>query len=154
MGVAAITLTANQVKYTPNNEDSTATNAQEAIDELYEMTGELKKGKLTLVGTTSSFNISEIVGAENVGKYTADDFVIIPNFDTDFSGAVGKLNITSGNIYIKKVSDYNLTYDNTNGNVTIENMRLHNEFVYDNAYGTFNGGSFYHEIPPKVYLFL
>ena len=35
--VAAVTLTANQIKYTPSNEKFTATNAEEALDEIYKI---------------------------------------------------------------------------------------------------------------------
>mgnify|MGYP003301650574 CR=1 FL=1 len=37
IGVAAVTLTANQIKYTPNNEKFNATNAKEALDEIYKI---------------------------------------------------------------------------------------------------------------------
>lgn len=37
LGVAAITLTAKDIKYTPSNENFTVTNAKEAIDELYKI---------------------------------------------------------------------------------------------------------------------
>ena len=37
LGVAAVTLTAKDIKYTPSNEEFTATNAKEALDEIYEL---------------------------------------------------------------------------------------------------------------------
>jgi len=37
IGVAAVTLTADQIKYTSSNENFTATNAKDALDEIYKI---------------------------------------------------------------------------------------------------------------------
>lgn len=156
IGVAAITLTASEIKYTPSNELSTATNVKDAMDELYTMSEELKKGELTLVGTTTSFNIADIVGAENVGKYTADDFVCIPNLDAKLSGQV-KSNITGVFIDAMKMSmehvnDYVLEYDSSTGDVQVENMQVKVTTTHTYQGGSTGSMNGTFTIPPKVYL--
>lgn len=155
IGVAAITLTAGEIKYTPSNELSTATNVKDAMDELYTMTNELKAGKLTLVGTTTSFNIADIVGEENVGKYTVDDFICVPDLSNLTSGHT---NITPKSYYLgymfnelSIVNNYSLIYDNSTGNVEIINMKLKvNNKIYGDTLDITT--SYTWEIPPKVYL--
>ena len=82
------------------------------------------------IGTTTSFNISSIVGVENVGKYSASDFRIVPNIMSWQSGRRGWVvnDTDSTNVTFSKQRDYSISYNNTTG-------------------GTF-------EVAPKVYLYV
>ena len=120
VGVTAVTLTAKEIKYTPSNQTSTATNADEAINELYEMTEELKDkaiyGAINL-GSESSINITDIVGAENIGKYTNDDFIVKHKASSVLTGS-----FTSGSNYRNtriNLSDYAVNYNNETGVLNI-----------------------------------
>jgi len=162
IGVAAITLQANQVKYTPSNSGFNATNAEEALDKLYTMTGNIEKGKLTLVGTTTSFNIADIVGEENVGNYTAADFIVVPDISEVLTGSAdiaspGSYGIGRVQYSLQSLKDFLVSYDNTNGDVIIENQQLKiTGQIYGGVYnGTLQSTTSYtYSISPKVYLYV
>lgn len=111
IAVTAVTLTAKEIKYTPSTQISTATNAEDAINELYEMTVDLKGNIIYDVinlGNAREINITDIVGAENIDKYTVDDFICLTTYEP------------IGGIYIPAVSDHNYpTYVGTQNYVNI-----------------------------------
>ena len=79
---------------------------------------------MVLLGTGNSFNISDVVGINNVSNYSIDDFICVPDTITYNGGLHGFVdgNETGyGNVSVslQKNSDYAMTYDNTTGEVTI-----------------------------------
>ena len=78
-----------------------------------------------LLGTGNSFNISDIVGAENVGKYSEEDFVCVPNISSSLFTTPHGIDVKNVAVIghgFTKVSDFSLSYDNITGNVTVTNM--------------------------------
>lgn len=76
ISVAAVNLTAKDVKYTPSNEKFTATTAEEAMNELYNLSAELVgKSEVIYLGTGTSFNLTSYQGYEN---FTIDNFIVEP----------------------------------------------------------------------------
>lgn len=115
------------------------------------------KAKLILLGASNSFNISSVVGAENIGKYTKDDFICIPNF-TSMQSLPQAISGGIDDIYnvvhvLGKTNDFSVTYNASTGAVSVTNMtltttaRLH---VQSGAIA--NTTSVSYSIPPKVYL--
>ena len=95
-----------------------------------------------MVGNTTNFNISNIVGIENVGKYTADDFICRLNASTYTSGHISHTQMaTQGGTLSYTYTDYQLTYDNTTGDVSIVSPSLTISCnLYDYGTKSFRGG--------------
>jgi len=80
IGVIAVTLTAKDIKYTPSNENFTATNVEEAMDGLYDIANELENSsKVYYLGIGTTFNISELLPDVDVSTLTNDNFVVGSN---------------------------------------------------------------------------
>ena len=73
IGVAAVTLTAKQITYTPSNSEFNATNAEEALNKLYEMGSNIES--IIYLGQGTSFNVTSYEGYQN---FTADNFIVEP----------------------------------------------------------------------------
>ena len=111
-------------------------------------------GKLMLVSTTNNFNIADIVGAENVGEYSVNDFVCVPNLYSSIGtysfvqgGIDGASNLSIAHGFSKPI----LTYDNTNGDVMITDMTLtetYSWYYYNNP----KSSKKTYTIPLDVYL--
>ena len=81
-------------------------------------------GTLTKVGTSRSFNITNIVGAGNIGNYTNDDFLVVPNLSYDSGNFDLRSNGTStkfheGKITISAPTTYTVNYNSSTGDVSI-----------------------------------
>jgi len=117
-GVAAVTLTAKDIAFTSKHEGWTADNVEDAMNDLYTIGSNITGGKIYKLGTGKSFDISSIVGAENVGNYSETNFLVewnAPTYNFTYSG----LNHSVVNTTMKKQSDYKLSYDETTGVLTI-----------------------------------
>lgn len=82
IGVAAITLTAKEIKYTPSNENFTVTNASDAIDELYKIAGTVSKSRVV----SKAFSLSVSGTSNNTTTYFSETYSIsitdiCPNYE-------------------------------------------------------------------------
>ena len=73
------------------------------------------RSKVVYLGTGRSFNIATVVGIENVKRYSADNFIV----GWDCPSADGGYCNGPSHPYVRKVSDFTLTYDEETGNVTL-----------------------------------
>lgn len=119
---------------------------EQSLEELGEIIMSISKGKILLVGNSTSFNISNVVGAENVGQYSEDDFVCVPNLTT-LTATCGSGNAFSSSNVTISTSSISLTYDNTTGDVSVTNMTLAFSYKHGAQYQSANW-----EIPTNVYL--
>ena len=119
--------------------------------------------KLMLLGTGTRFNISDIVGTKNLGKYTVDDFIMIPDFTSSVTSSIQYITYTGGYTYngsyvrhsVSLKSESKLTYDNTTGDVIITDAVLYVAYslsYQNNTNATYNSKSNTVKIPTKVYL--
>lgn len=119
--------------------------------------------KLMLLGIGTRFNISDIVGTENVGKYTTDDFIMIPDFTSAITSSIQSVAYSGGYTYngsyvrhsVSLKSESKLTYDNTTGDVIITDAVLYVAYALsyqNNTNTTYNSKSNTVKIPTKVYL--
>ena len=79
--------------------------------------------KLMLVGSSTNFNISNVVGANNIGKYTEYDFICVPKLSS-LSASCGSGNAFSNSSVTISATQISLTYDNTTGDVVVNNMEI------------------------------
>ena len=78
-------------------------------------------GYLALVSTSRKFNITNIVGSDNLGKYNVDDFICIGVWADDAIHEA-PAHTMNGYAYIgwsRKISDFIISYDSSNGDVNI-----------------------------------
>lgn len=79
IGVTAITLSAEEITYTPSNNKFTVTNSKDALDRLYELTSYAEKHQTSLLAYYAWNYGSELMGANNPFNiplvYSNDNFV-------------------------------------------------------------------------------
>jgi len=121
-GVVAATLTAKDVGFTASNEEWQVNNVEDAMNDLYEI-GKEAKGKIYVLGTCTSgqsFSIANIVGQENVGNYSASNFLVVSggistsleaDADSDHTGHDATASFS--------FSAPSVSYNNTTGVVTV-----------------------------------
>lgn len=81
-------------------------------------------GKIYNLGIGRNFNIATIVGSENVGKYTKDNFIAVPtgtSINCSPMDTVGSQDMPSATA---KLSSGNISYDSSTGTVTISGFEL------------------------------
>ena len=116
--------------------------------------------KMVLLGTGTSFNISDIVGEENVGQYSVNDFVVVPDITDTTSGSFHTVSATGtytfkGLLHKQRINKTAaiLVYDNSNGNVTVTNEKVTTDSIfYVNSNLKYYTITTNFEIPSKVYL--
>ena len=96
IGVVAVTLTADQISYTPNDSSFSVNNTKAAIDSLYDMALNNSQ-KVVYLGTGTSFDIKAITGLtdEEVAKLTKENFIVEIS-GTSMSNAISS-NCKAGN---------------------------------------------------------
>lgn len=120
IGVVALTLTADQIEYTPSNSEFNVNNTKDAIDELYAMTLNNNKNNLVSLGTGTQFDLSTYSGYEN---FTEENFIVGIEKITASSyfrarvglsgGGSAEFTVTAPSVTITK------TYDASTGILTI-----------------------------------
>lgn len=77
IGVVALTLTANQVSYSPSDTSFNVENVNDALNELYKLSSTSSSGSFTVIdlGTGRQFNVSSYDGYKN---FTKDNFIVEP----------------------------------------------------------------------------
>ena len=112
--------------------------------------------KLVKLGTGTSFNISSVVGAENISKYSASDFVIVPNLSSHVHSHkpsdMTSVWITDVYAYVKLTRNASASYNNKTGVVTITNMQISNEVYTTVRQVGSKGFTYAWDIPSTVYL--
>ena len=116
--------------------------------------------KMVLLGTGTSFNISDIVGVENVDQYSINDFIVVPDIQDVISGSFHTVNPSNtytfkGLLHKQRINKTPpiLVYDNSTGNVTVTNEKVTTvSMFYVNANLNYYNITNTFEIPSKVYL--
>lgn len=115
-------------------------------------------GKIYMLGSGRSFNISGIVGTENTGKYTNENFIcVIPDFSNSTYTGVSMYAWNYRAYSTCSISKFNTSYDGSTGIVSINGGEMVLS-VYDegsgesNEYvGVTNSASNTYTITPTVY---
>ena len=154
------TTDADKIKYGDSNVGDTLDNLNESVDELNESLGGLRFGydgdsntygyygaddsfipfkstELVFLGTETSFNISDIVGAENIGKYTVDDFICSSGIDDLPQYNSATRDGPKSSLQYKKLIDTTITYDSTTGNVTVSPFQIEVAMLLYNSNWTY-----------------
>jgi len=79
IAVAAVSLSAKEIPFTSNDENWQVDNVEDAVNDLYGLGIEASNAKIYKLGDGFSFDITDIVGEENVGNYDADNFLVVWN---------------------------------------------------------------------------
>lgn len=110
--------------------------------------------KIVLLGSGTSFNISDIVGSENIGQYSINDFIVVPDIKFPLSYDINQANSQQvrANSTISAPYVHNLSYDNTNGNVSVTTMTISHVYRYWASNGASATYSNNWTINPKIYL--
>ena len=137
IAVAAVNISAKDIGFNSGSENWEATNVEDAMNDLYVLGNDklpenynkgyndgYNKGieggaKVYKLGNGRSFNISSIVGTENVGKYTSNNFIAVP-----ISGVSLTVNATyelsdKTPSAVTNVSSGAVAYDASTGIVTV-----------------------------------
>ena len=92
LGVAAVTLSAKDVTFTPTNSSFKASNTQDAINELYNIAINNSQSVVYL-GTGTSFNLSSYSGYQN---FTANNFIVGVQSGTGSGQVYTKVGLSGG----------------------------------------------------------
>ena len=119
IGVVAVTLTADQVSFTPNDSSFSVNNTKAAIDSLYDMALNNSQSVVYL-GTGTSFDLTSYSGYQN---FTADNFIVgIQKATASGSVSVG-VGLSGGGSASASVSAPSITvsksYDASTGLLTV-----------------------------------
>lgn len=150
ISVAAVTLKANQVTYTPNDSSFKVTNVEEAINEMYKLTSEFSSSELIELGGAGTYDLTSYNGYKNfvIGK----NILIIPTTAT-LSGSMSA-GPAAGNVSYSgsPVTDslYNASYNDGVLKVTAKNLTTTGN-VYD-AYERIGSMTLTTSANLKVYL--
>ena len=109
IGVAAVTLNADKIKYTPISEKYTATNAQEALDEIYNLAENSKVKRIVVASDVDGYGAKSFDVTSMIPEYaslTADNFALV------VTGSYEKIDDYS-------VGSPGISYDPSTGVVTI-----------------------------------
>lgn len=122
-GVAALTLYADDIIYNPSNSDFKVSDAQQALDELYAMSSNGSSGTIYKLGSctsTATFSIANIVGKENVGNYSSNDFLVVSGgVSTSLEADADSSHIGHDATASFGLSAPSVSYNNTTGVVTV-----------------------------------
>lgn len=125
VAVAAVSLSAKDIGFKPNNQEWNATNVEDAMNDLYNIGKEVSGKKIYKLGQGRSFSIADIVGKENVGNYTIENFLV---FWTQPTGSIS-IHRQEGHQYttITSQQEFVKTYDQTSGviNITGGTFQMH-----------------------------
>ena len=79
IAVAAVSLNAKEIPFTSKDENWQVDNVEDAMNDLYDLGKIASNAKVYKLGNGFSFDITNIVGAENVGNYDANNFLVVWN---------------------------------------------------------------------------
>jgi len=114
----------NSIEYSPTDASWEVENVNDALNDLHTLVGAASKSNIYKLGTGRSFNISSIVGIENVGNYTKDNFIVVPtgsSINKSPMQTVGSQDYPSATATLSSGS---VTYDTTTGTVTVSGFVL------------------------------
>ena len=157
IGVLAVSLTAKEIGFTSTNEGWEVDNVEDAMNDLYEIGIEASNTNIHNLGEGRSFDISSIVGSENVGKYTSDNFYCIsPQFSLTAQTVTD--NDTGDHAYgATSFTAFDVSYDNTTGVVTISGgvltLKVIDYQYKNNQVETARQQTVTKDITPTVYFF-
>lgn len=128
MGVVAVTLTANDVIYSPSNSEFSVTNTKQALDKLYELVDEKSSASVL----TPLFSVTE----NKVAEYEKDITTELNNLGLDYTKLTSAnfvLNITSAYGKVQSLGGYHsanikpeISYDSTTGIIFLSMLRKNN----------------------------
>jgi len=123
ISVTAVKLSASDIGFESNHDGWEVDNVNDAMNDLYDLGIEASNAKIYKLGEGRSFDISSIVGKENVANYSADNFLVFWNSPECTQQTLGWNGETDNRITvygkIDKGDDFVKSYDNTTGIVTI-----------------------------------
>jgi len=123
VGVVAVKLTAKEIPFTSEDVEWQVDNVEDAMNDLFVLGKAASNVKIYKLGEGRSFNISDIVGQENVGKYTEENFIVVDSgslsgshtlITDDVNGDAGSVKYS-----VTKGTDFTLDYDEETGGITI-----------------------------------
>ena len=122
--VYAASYYAKDISYEPTDASWEVNNVSEALNDLHTLVGAASKSNIYKLGTGRSFNISSIVGIENVGNYTKDNFIAVPDGSSVNSSPMQTVGSRDNPSATAALSSGTITYDASTGTVTVSGFVL------------------------------